>query len=854
MGEVYRARDPRLGRDVAIKVLPGSLSSDPERLARFEQEARAAGALNHPNILAVHEINYHDGAPFIVSELLDGETLRERLAHGLASDAHAGVPVRRAIDYAIQVARGLAAAHEKGIVHRDLKPENIFITHDGQVKILDFGLAKLTEPAVPAGALTTVPTKPMQTVAGVILGTLHYMAPEQVRGVPVDHRADIFAFGAVLYEMLSGRQAYAGDTATDIAIAIVKEDPQDLPAERHIPPALERIVNRCLEKSQAARFQTAADLAFALSSLSMQSDRQAIDHAIALPPQPRKQTWWPWVAAMLGIALLGTGAVTILHVREKSASPAPVTFEFAPREGDVIDVALSPDGQQIVFVASVKGVPALWLRSLATVESRRLAGTEGAARPFWSPDGKSIGFNADRKLKRIQAAGGQPLVICDAAAGTGATWSSENQILFTTGISGGGLYRVSASGGAPEAITTPTKGESHRFPWFLPDGRHFLYLVDVGGTGTIHVRSLDSKEERIVGQADSSVAYASGHLLFSRQGTLFRRPFDTARNVPTAEPVPLTENVRGMPTAGAFSVSQTGMLAYVQRGSPVARLAWFDRAGRVLESVGDPGAFNNLALSADQTRLAVSRASGTPPNFDIWLADLTRAGAFSRLTFDEGPDFDPTFSPDASEVVFSSFRNGSYRLFRRKSNGSGQDELLDSSIQNGNMPDWSRDGRFVVFSAEGDLWVLPMQGERKASALQKTPFLEGAPAFSPDGRWIAYRSNESGRFEIYVQPFPATGAKYLVSRNGGLHAAWRGDGQELFFLSPTGTLMASTIKTTPDFQAGIPQALFETEITGERSNHAYVVSKDGKRFLMAVRERSASTPMTVILNWPGLFD
>ncbi len=873
MGEVYRARDPRLGRDVAIKLLPSSLTSDPERLHRFEQEARAAAALNHPNILAVYEINHHDGVPFIVSELLEGETLRDRLAQTLTtswgdvagrtsgaslrsgtqlphggphSDVLQGLAVRKTIDYGIQLAHGLAAAHEKGVVHRDLKPENIFVTTDGRVKILDFGLAKLTETEVGGGGASSVPTTPIHTQAGMMLGTLNYMAPEQVRGVPVDHRADIFAFGAVLYEMLSGRRAFHGDTSTDTMIAIVKEDPADLPVgDRHIPPALERIVDRCLEKNPGSRFQTATDLAFALSALSLHSDLPAIDERMPVPLASRRFGSPTWVAAALGIGLLGTGTVTIQHFREQPITADPVQFELSAPEGSVAQLALSPDGRQVVFVGRLKGVPMLWLRSLATLDVRPLAGTDRAAMPFWSPDSKSIGFFADGKLKKIQAAGGPPIVIGDADAGTGATWSRENVIVFTDAINGGRLFKIPSAGGTPEAMTTPAKGESHRFPTFLPDGRHLLYVVASDASNSVRVRPLDSNNETVIGPADSPAVYASGYLVFSQQGTLLARPFDVDRRVPTAEAQPVIDNVRT-----AFSVSQTGVMAYV-KGARAGRLTWFDRAGATLENVGEPGNFINLALSPDETRLAVSRRSGTPANQDIWLIDFTRAGTLSRLTFDAAPEFDPVFSPDGSQVVFSSFRKGAYQLYRRNSNGSGGDELLDSSISGVAVPDWSRDSRFLVFASQGDLWVVPMSGDRKAYTLQKTPFEESTPEFSADGRWIAYRSNESGRWEIYVQPFPATGAKHLISRDGGMHPRWREDGKELFFLSLSGALMAAPVETTSTFQSGSPQPLFDTGIVGERANHAYVVSRDGKRFLMTARDQT-SAPITIALNWPRL--
>ncbi len=624
MGEVYRARDTRLNRDVAIKALPSGLSTDSDRLLRFEQEARASAALNHPNILAVFDIGSHASVPFIVSELLEGETLREKLRHG-------ALPVRKVIEIGTQLAHGLAAAHEKGIVHRDLKPENCFVTLDGHVKILDFGLAKLMYADGAPAAASNLPTTPVHTQHGMVLGTLGDMAPEQVRGVAVDHRADIFAFGAVLDQMLSGKRAFKGDTAADAVSAILKDDPADLPtAERHIPPALARITDRCLEKAPSARFQTASDLAFALSAIS--SSSESIGHD-TLPDVRREVPKWRRSAERLGWVAVVIALATALALQRQSAasdseSPSQLMRFEIPLPGEPSFTAgasvpvVSPDGQYVAFGANVASP--IWIRALDTGESRRLPGTEGATDHFWSPDSRSLAFASQGMLKRVETSGGVPQIICDAPPGMqGATWNGDGTIVFAGPT--GGLWQVPAAGGEPVQLTTPDaarKEVSHRRPEFLPGGRR---LIDPALPGnTVYLLSLDSKESVRLLTAESNAIYADpGFLLFFRQGSLLVQRFDPMKGELLGDAIPISQDVSLAATNANMgaTVSQTGVLVHRLVLTPPAQLQWIDRKGTVTAVVTELPSFQHMAISRDGKMAAVSR---TDAQRDIWFVDLVR--------------------------------------------------------------------------------------------------------------------------------------------------------------------------------------------------------------------------------------
>ncbi|PYS32627.1 MAG: hypothetical protein DMF75_11500 [Acidobacteria bacterium] len=855
MGEVYRARDEKLNRNVAIKVLPAALSQDGERLRRFEQEAQAAGALNHPNILAVYDVGTHDDAPYIVSELLEGEELREQLNDGL-------LPQRKALDYAQQIAQGLAAAHERGITHRDLKPENLFVTTDGRVKILDFGLAKL-RPLRNEGVSSEIDTRKQITDPGTVMGTVGYMSPEQVRGHDADHRSDIFSFGSILYEMLSGQRAFRRDTMAETMTAILKEDPPELSETTRINPQLEKIVRRCLEKQPERRFHSASDLAFAIESIAGTgtSSGQTMTMAAspALRPRTRERIAWAAGTAVLLIAAL---AFAFLYFRRSpTESSNPVRFFITEPEKSTFsrtEAPISPDGRHLAFVATTAdGKQLLWVRSLDAFSARSLTGTEGANYPFWSPDSRSLGFFADGKLKKIEAAGGPPLTLCDAPNGRGGTWNRDGVIVFTPNTTAP-LYRVSASGGMASAVTKleevarRRQDRSHRWPSFLPDGNHFLYL----GVG-IRVASLDAPEGKLLLQADSNAVYAQGYLLFVRERTLMAQPFDTKRLEMAGDAVPIAEQVQvgGGGGRGAFSVSEQGILAY--RTGDVgsgAQLTWFDRSGKQTGVFGDLANYASLHLSPDGKRAAVSIGGR---NGDIWIYELAR-GLRTRLTFDPEAQHDVIWSPDGNRLVFNSSRKGRLDLYQKAADGSGSEELLVESDVDKYPISWSPDGRFLLYGTtfdvpktKTDLWVLPVSGDRKPFPFLQTVFNESFGQFSPDGGWIAYKSDESGRDEVYVTLFPGPGGKRQISTAGGAFPRWRSDGKEIFYLAPDNKLMAVEVKGQgATLEVGAARVLFDVRPGNPTSGYQYDVTSDGQRFLVNISvDQKASSPITVVINW-----
>lgn len=875
MGEVYIARDEKINRDVAIKVLPAAFSADAERLRRFEQEVQATGALNHPNILVVYDVGTHDGAPYVVSELLEGETLRERMGGS-------ALPQRKAIDYALQIAHGLAAAHEKGIVHRDLKPENLFVTKDGRVKILDFGLAKLLGAAEGAESQTEVPTRRVDTDPGVVMGTIGYMSPEQLRSRPADHRSDIFSFGAILYEMLSGKRAFRGESTADTMSAILREDPPDLSeTNKTVNPALERVVNHCLEKSPAERFHSARDLAFAIEALSGSAAMSGSTATIlaTIPTSRRKRReLLAWIAA--AIFLISTVALAALYFRR--AEPRAETMRFSlpvPEKATFGDAhALAPDGRRLVFVVtSGGGVTSLWVRALDATVARELPGTEGASFPFWSPDSRFIGFFAGNKLKKIDASGGPAQALGDVTADArGGAWGADGTILFTPAFTTP-LYKVSAAGGAAATPATELDGSrkqtSHRWPSFLPDGRRFLYfsrstLKEAEG---IYVGSLDAKESKFLLNTNVLAAYApataggaTGHLLFMRDKTLVAQPFDAARLQLSGEPFVVMEGVLNFPGDGgptayaAFSVSANGHLSYLTGKESLTQMVWFDRAGNSLGSVVPPGEYHEPWLSPDGKRIVVGRKD--TQSQDIWLLDVAR-GTMTRFTFDPADDVCPLWSPDGSRIIFSSTRAGKFALYQKISSGAGSDELLLGTDYDTFADDWTttaKDGEFLIYETADpktrfDLYVLPLFGDRKPVPFLQTEFNETHAQFSPDGRWVAYVSDESGRAEVYVQSFPVSGGKWQVSTTGGDQPQWRRDGRELFYVTPDKRLMAAAVTPGASFEAGAPATLFATRIPTTSSiddRNSFVPAADGQRFLVNnLVEEGNTQPITLVLNW-----
>ncbi len=913
MGEVYLAKDTQLERTVALKILPADVASHQSRMQRFIQEAKAASALNHPNILTIHEIGQTDSTHFIATEYIEGETLRRHLSSGR-------MRLNEVLDVCTQVASALAAAHAAGIIHRDIKPENIMVRRDGIVKVLDFGLAKLT--ANDSATVDTQAATRFKTDPGTVVGTAIYMSPEQARGMPVDARTDIFSLGVVVYEMVAGCLPFAGSTSSEVLASILSEkEPQPLARySREVPAELERIVSKALRKEREQRYQTTKDLLLDLQSLKQQLEFEAklersvppelkgvtaamtepgIGEPITQPtahstskvqpltsaPKVRRRgkilagRWMKrraelgWIAAgVFFLALLALLPFVTTHFREAPPEvravrafilpPEKSSFDFLGRNGGPVTV--SPDGRRLAFVATTaEGKRLLWVRSLDTLSAQALTGTEGASHPFWSPDSRFIGFFADGKLKKIEASGGPSLTLCDVPDGLGGTWNRDGVIVFTpSGL--GALQRVSASGGVASAVTKldEARGEvGHRWPWFLPDGQHFLYLgktVAVGETekNAIYVASLESQKSKLLLHANSNVAYAQGYLLFVRQTTLMAQPFDAARLEMVGDAFPIAEQVQYEPafTRGVFSVSENGVLAY-QTGAVVSnsQLAWFDRSGKSLGMLGDQALYSFLRLSPDGKRAAVMIADAQTARADIWLYEVAR-GLRTKFTFDPADERTPTWSPDGSRIVFSSNRKGHFDLYQEAASRAGSEELLLESNLDKYPSSFSPDGRFLLYNTNDpktrmDLWVLPLSGDQKPFPFLPTEFIEFSGQFSPDGRWIAYQSDESRRREIYVAPFPGPGGKRQISTAGGSFPKWRGDGKEIFYLAPDNKLMGAEVNGHgATLEVGAVRPLFEARPAGP--GYVYDVTADGQRFLVNTAvEQKVSSPITLVINW-----
>ena len=888
MGEVYRARDTRLQRDVALKVLPADFAEDPERLARLRREAQVLASLNHPSIAGIYgleEANPSTGSGqaavyALVLELVEGPTLAERIARG-------PIPLDEALPVARQVADALEAAHEQRIIHRDLKPANIKVRTDGTVKVLDFGLAKLVGPpegghSVHPGSLddrsvrlqpdlTASPTmtSPAMTRMGVILGTAAYMSPEQARGRVVDKRADIWAFGCVLFEMLAGRRAFDGQDVTDFIVAVMTKEPEWAALPPSTPARIVELLRRCLKKDPRERLRDIGDARIEIDTVRAAPSAEPV---VAIPAHASRRERVAWaVAASAVMAALVVGAMG--YVRSIPTDTRVYRSSLLPPAGMSLGpfpfsrFSLSPDGRTLAFVAGpAGGVSQLWVQPLDGPSAQMLTGTEGAVMPFWSSDSRFIGFYAGGKLKTIDAAGAPPLTLTDTTGQPGATWNRDNVILFSS--TGSVIRRVSASGGSVSPATTldASNGETqHWSPFFLPDGRHFLYLA-VGSKGGgpnepngIYVAALDSTERKLLVPGGSNIKYAQGHLVFLRDQTLLAQPFDVERLELTGDPAPIAEQVAtgGLSgRLGAFTVSEDGVLAY-QSGfaTDVSQLVWFDRTGKQLSVLGERAEdYGDLELSPDGRRATVSLFDSAVKNRDIWIFDVAR-GIRTRFTFDQAEENQAIWSPDGSDVIFNSNRAGNSDVYRKASNGAGSEEVIQADSISLFPLSWSRDGRFVLYSRlnsglTNDLWVRPLDGDRKPFPFLQTPFNEYPAAFSPDGRWIAYASNESGRSEVYVMPFPGPGGKWQVSTAGGSYPRWRRDGAELFYLAADNRLMAATVNGQGSgFEVGAVRPLFATRARTAR-RYMYDVSADGQRFLInTLVEEAALEPITLVVNW-----
>ncbi len=856
MGEVYRARDTKLAREVAIKVLPAGVSEDRGRLARFEQEARAASALNHPNIVTIYEIGNADSTSYIAMELVQGRTLREILAEG-------PLPAKRLLALSAQIAEGLARAHEVGIVHRDLKPDNVMVTREGQVKILDFGLVKLSWSSGPE--MSGLPTMAEPTAPGMILGTVGYMSPEQATSRQVDFRSDQFSLGAILYEMATGKRAFSRDSAPETLAAIIREEPDLLASlARHLPIGLHWVIERCLAKDPEQRYGSTRDLARDLGQLRDHSS--GVVHE-ASPARSWRRRGWLVAAWTASLVLVGTLALLVGPRSRKEPSAPAVRFGVSiPGEAAGSRVSISPDGTYLAIESFSEGQRRIYLRRLDSDETVELPGTVGAAGHFWSPDSRHLAFWADEKLKRIPIAGGPAVALCDAVVLAAGAWSRADTILFPRRASPSGLFRVPDTGGEPVPVTAcKSEEESHRGPWFLPDGRRFLYLVNStpGASNHREVRlgSLDSKETRAVARLDCRAEYSPpGWLLYVREGALFAQRFDERTARLLGEPSLLAEDVSYFPNTGdgAFSVSETGVLAYRTATSP-SRVTWVDRDGKEIGRLGQPMRMGGFRISPDGSRVAMAIRDIKTGTGDIWVFELAR-GVSSRLHSDAVHEFMPVWSPDGAMLVYGSDRNGAPDIYEIAAGETpGQERLVIQQEGYQQPEDVSRDGGFLAYTrAERwpnlDIWLLPLQGPRRPLPWAQTRFNESSPRFSPDGRWIAYQSDESGDPEIYVALTRGGGGKMRISPAGGQSPRWRADGKELYYVGPGGVVTAVGMTPGTPLGAGAPVPLFRVAQRVEQTGGVatYDVAADGSRFLIGIpTDLDRESQVHVILNWPA---
>src|SRR6266545_4836968 len=861
MGEVYKARDTRLERTVAIKVLPQHLSS-PEVRQRFEREAKTISQLSHPHICALYDVGNQDGVEYLVMELLEGETLAERLARGL-------LPIDQTLRFGAQIASALEAAHRKGIVHRDLKPSNVMVTKSG-IKLLDFGLAKVLVPVPTMESLTSAPTAAKDvTHPGMILGTVPYMAPEQLQGRESDSRGDIFALGAVLYEMATGRKAFGGSSPVSIMSAILTSEPPVVSSVQPMsPPSLDRLVKTCLAKDPEDRWQTARDIELQLAAIA-EGTSAPLETRIAARPAPSR-----WLPRLLLAAALAVAAIATLRKAPPATSPTPIRFTVAPPPNGVFSyslegafLAVSPDGSQLAYIASEPGGDRrIYLRPFSSLEARPILGTEGAASLFWSPDGRTIGFFAETALKRVEVSGGSPVSICNVAPGIGfsGTWGQGGDIVFAS-VLGDAIYRVPAAGGAPIVLLRPDRSREARlnWPWFLADGKRFLYLsADLNWESSLMLAE-PGKSPTVVMPTGSKVQYADpGYLVFSREGALLALRFDPRSGRTVGEPLSIAGHVRYFLTtrAAAFALSRSGTLVY-QSQEDVKRLVWFDRTGRRLGTVGPPGRYLNVRISSDGRRAIFDRARESTGTLDVWSVDLER-GTETPITSEPNSEFSAVLLSGEKSIAYSASRGRGPRLLRRDLATSRDEEMVPESQSFCLAQDVSPDGKFLVYTRIGEggvfnVWMLPLSGGGKPTPLLESAFNKREVRFSPDGQFLAMISNESGRPEVYVTSFPGPGERVRVSAGGARHLRWSRDGRELFYISSDQHLISVPVRTSPALELGAATPLFllreggtDTGALDRGISSGFDVSADGKRFLVVFPEVVGDVlPLTVVANW-----
>jgi serine/threonine protein kinase/Tol biopolymer transport system component len=868
MGEVYLAEDTELDRKIALKVLPPDLAESEERRARFRREAKALAALNHPNIVTVFSVEEAEGVHFITMELVRGKTLSELIPKR-------GLPLNKFFEITIPLADAVSAAHQQEVIHRDLKPANLMQDVEGRLKILDFGLAKWRQELGGAG-ISELPTQ-LRTQEGLIVGTMAYMSPEQAEGKTIDQRSDNFSLGVILYELATGERPFRGDSPAAVLSSILRHDPPPVSELAPTKPRqLARIIRKCLAKEPSRRYQTALDIRSDLEALREEVSSGDLESSEAPTARLgergrriRERIAWALSAFFVASSL----AVVGYFSRDRVDREGLIRFQLERPGPETVGwggiPAVSPDGKSVAFTGQEEaGSQVLWIRALDSLAARALPGTEGATRPFWSPEGNFIGFFAGGKLKKIAANGGPTETIGDAGD-LGGTWNRDGDIVFSNG-NRFPLYRISAEGGVSEPITTldTSRGEnSHRHPQFLPDGRHFLYLARSSQPEhtAIYVGSLDSNDVKRVMTAQTNAFYSPpGYLLFVREGALKAQPFDADKHLPSGTAHLVAEGLSYTATSASarFGVSANGrVLTFVEGSTTNRQLAWFDRKGDLLGRVGPSGEYIQPRVSPDGKRIAVSQPDPTTGNRDLWLMEVSQ-GIPSRFTLDASNDWCPVWSPDGREVLFSSDPEGVSCLFTKDASGADDSKLLYCTDSPMFVQDWSSDGRLVVYTTGDDrLFLWSIEGEEDPESIVPPGFRGGAAEFSPDANWIAYTSDESGQWEVWVRSIPlrskgvapSSAGKWQVSSNGGTDPRWRRDGGELFYLAPDNSLMAVETGRAGTFVPTAPKVLFRSRATGTAwagARQIYDVAADGERFLIVTQAaEAAKSRLTVVVNW-----